>query len=401
MSLVDVEIDSLSSQGEGVARLADGRVVFVPFTAPGDRASVRLEEDHGRWLRGCVVSLEAPGPERCEPVCPVFGRCGGCTLQHIKYDAQLAAKRRTLADALSRIGRFAVPENLVIHASPSPYGYRGRTRVLVSEQAVGYRQQNSHELCAVDACPVLLPEVDQALGVLAERCRAAASGGMPVASGDWEIAVGDSAPARLWPLGADARGTARKASNVFITLGGDRFRVSPGVFTQANALLVEKLCGAVVEAATEAGASRDYCLELFAGAGFLTLGLARAFDFVVAVESNPLAIADLVFNMQAAQQSHVQALGVSVEVLLRDHEVPVGGVVVLDPPRQGLAPEVIESLVDRDPRRIVYLSCDPATLARDLKRFGEHGFVLTRVEGFDLFPQTPHLEALAVLESTG
>ena len=403
----DLGIDSLSSSGEGVGRLEDGRVVFVPFTAPGDRVRVSLEEDHGRWLRGRLVSLETPGPDRCEPRCPVFGECGGCALQHIGYAAQLEAKRRMLAEALARIGRVALPDSLVVHASPQPYGYRGRTRVLVQGEEVGYRRQGSHELCAVTSCPVLTPDADAALAALADRCQAAVADAAPPAAGDWEIVAGAETQTRVWPLGAARADRAGKANGanaraaeaeIFIAVGAERLRVSPGVFTQANVLLVEALCAAVAAAAAKGESGRDHCLELFAGAGFLTLPLARVFDRVLAVEFHPRAVADLVFNLDAAGLSHVEVRRARAEIALHEIEVPSGGVVVVDPPRQGLAAEVTESLARLAPRRIVYLSCDPATLARDLRRFADRGFAMTQIEAFDFFPQTPHLEALAVLE---
>jgi len=381
---LEITIDSLAAGGDGVGRTAEGRVVFVPFTAPGDRVRVRVEADRGRWLRATVEALLEPSPLRTDPLCEVFGACGGCAWQHLTYAAQLEAKRAILREALGRIGGLAVAEPIPFVASPTPYGTRSRARLLVAGGRVGWRRRRSHAVCPTRRCPILVPALDRALAELAAH--------PPRTEGEVELAAGEGGAVRVTPL--PARDGA--APSLAIQVGTDRIEVSPGGFAQAHADLLTPLAQAVHEAA----GTGELALELFAGAGTLTLGLARRFARLVALEGDARAARDLATNLRSAGLSHVEVLAGPVEQALED--AALAGlrpeVVVLDPPRSGLPPGVADTLVRRSPRRLVYLSCDPATLARDLGRFADAGWRLASLRGFDLFPQTPHVEALAVME---
>lgn len=381
---LELTIESLAAGGEGVARAPGGRVVFVPFSAPGDRILAEIVEEHARYARAKVKQLLCAGPSRSDPVCAVFGSCGGCAWQHVAYPAQLDAKRAILRAALERIGGLVLPEEIPLEPSPSPYAYRGRTRVAVEAGQVGYRRRRSHRLCPTSRCPILLPALERELAQLAAR--------PPTRDGEWELAIGEAPPARATPL--PAPGGEERA--VVLRVGEDRLRVSPGVFAQSNALLTEKLARAVVAAAGEGARA----LELFAGAGLFTLGLARRFVRVVAVEAAADAARDLEANLAAAGLRHVEQVAAPVEWALA--RPPVAGfepeVIVLDPPRTGLPRGVPDALADAAPQRIVYLSCDPATLARDLTVLLQRRYRCVGVAGFDLFPQTPHVEALVTLE---
>ena len=375
---VELRIESLAAGGDGIGRMADGRAVFVAFTAPGDRVLARVVEDRGRFARAKVVELLEPGPERVQPVCPAFGSCGGCAWQHVAYPAQLAAKRAILADALRRIGGFEVGALPPCVASPSEYAYRGRTRLRVEAGRVGYRRRRSHALCAVSRCPVLVPELEDRLRALASQ--------PPREDGEWELVAG-AAGLRAAPVGA-------AAPPIDLEVGGRRIEVSAGVFAQSNALLAGELARRVAEAAGKGALA----VELFAGAGLLTAELAKNFARIVAVESHAAAVADLRRNAAAWGADHVEALEAPVEHAL----VRLAGLrpdaLVLDPPRTGLADGAAEALLAVLPRRVVYLSCDPATLARDLCVLRAGGLFVRSATAIDLFPQTPHVEALAVLE---
>jgi 23S rRNA (uracil1939-C5)-methyltransferase len=405
--------------------------VFVPFTAPGDRVRVRIDEDRTRFARASVDTLLSEGPSRCEPRCPVFGKCGGCAWQHIRYEDQLEAKRRILVDALSRIGGLNPPEPPVIHPSPQPYHYRARTRVLVRGGLLGYRRRRSHQLCAIESCPVLAPPVDDLLSRIAEapeswipadrqpaggRASGAARESFAESSEEeWELCAGSHGQARSWripeepkpgldapvdsaPL-APADGGEHEAAQVTIALREGALQISPGVFMQANALLWQDLVDAVVEQAVSGPEdSRRSLIELFAGAGFFTLSLARHFSRLVAVESDARALEDLGANLAAAGLSNVEVVGQPVDdALCREWASP--DCVVLDPPRSGLSRAAVQRLSELDAQRIVYLSCDPATLARDLRLLCDAtpAYRLIHTSAFDLFPQTPHVEGLAVL----
>jgi len=378
--VIELSIDSLAAGGDGVGRAADGRVVFVPLAAPGDRVRVRLVEERARFSRGEIEALLEAGADRVAPECSVFGDCGGCAWQHVGYPAQLEAKRAIVREALARIAGIEDVPEIELVPSPQPYRYRSRARLLVAGGRVGFRRRRSHQVCAIESCPLLAPELDRALGALAAD--------PPPADGEWELALGEGGAVRCASL-ADAD----RAARIEIRAGAERLTVSPGVFAQANVLLLDPLWQAVVDAAGTGGLA----LELFAGAGFFTLGLARRFARVVAVEGDPLAARDLASNLAGR---HVRVIEARVETWLADAALAPDAV-LLDPPRGGLGRAAAERLAGLSARRIAYLSCDPATLARDLAVLAPRGFRVARVRGFDLFPQTPHVEVLAVLDREG
>jgi 23S rRNA (uracil1939-C5)-methyltransferase len=362
-----------------VGRDAEGRVVFVPFTAPGDRVRVRIERRRKRHAHGRVVEILEPGPGRLAPPCAVFGSCGGCSWQHLAYPAQLEAKAGIVLDALVRIAGLELDSVPAIHPSPQAYGYRRRTRVSVEAGRVGFRRRRSRELCAVDHCPVLTPALDRELGRLAARA--------PDEDGEWELsAAGDTT--RAVDL-ARLRGP-----DLVLEVGAERIAISPGVFSQANAPLLADLVGRVVACAGEGRRA----VELYAGAGLFTLPLARRFESLLAVEGHDVAAADLARNLTQAGLDHVEVRPESVDGALRRLAGEAPDALVLDPPRTGLPPGGASNLAAVAPTRIVYLSCDPATLARDLRALCGAGYTLASVEAFDLFPQTPHVEVLATLE---
>jgi 23S rRNA (uracil1939-C5)-methyltransferase len=390
-------IERLAAGGDGVAHAADGRVVFVPFSAPGDRLRVRAVGPGARFLRARIVALLAPGPARTEPACPVFGRCGGCDWQHVAYAAQLETKREILRDALLRLGRVTLPGDVSIVPSPSPYGYRGRARVRVERGRVGFRLAGSRALCATSRCPVLAPALEAALADLAAR--------PPGDDGEWELALAADGAARATPLGARERarrsrpGAPRAGAGAPLEqrVGEDRIGITPGVFAQANALLWEPLAEAVHTAA----GGGALALELFAGAGFFTLGLARRFARVVAVESDAAAVRDLARNLRDAGRPNVEVRREPAERALERWRGTPPSVVVLDPPRGGLGAAGARALVRLGAGRVVHVSCDPATLARDAAVLTEAGYAVTSLRAFDLFPQTAHVEAVMVMERGG
>lgn len=381
--LLELTIDELAAGGDGVGRAADGRVVFVPFTAPGDRVRVRVERAHARFLNAKVDALITASPHRSDPVCAVFGSCGGCAWQHVDYAAQLDAKAKIVRDAFERIAGTAAPAKLQITPSPAEYGYRSRARVFVQGGRVGFRRPRSHALCETERCPILAPPLQDELARLA---RAEAP-----SDGEWELVAGDDS-SRAFEVGATA------GERVGWRLGDDRYEVSAGVFAQSNAGLFEPLASAVVSAAGQGALACDF----FAGAGFFTLGLARRFEQVLALESNRAAARDLEHNLAAAGLTNVRVSAERIEHALHDGSLDGErpDAIVLDPPRTGLPPDSSDALAQLGPERIVYLACDPATQARDVGYLVGSGYRLTRLEAFDLFPQTPHVESLAVLELT-
>jgi 23S rRNA (uracil1939-C5)-methyltransferase len=264
---VELVIEELAAGGDGVGHAPDGRVIFVPFTAPGDRVRVRITALRSNHARGVVEVLLEPSPQRVDPACAVFGSCGGCAWQHVDYETQLEAKRRIASAALQRIGGLALPGDATLSITPSesPYRYRTRSRVMVSAGKVGFRRRRSHALAATRSCPVLVEALEARLSGLADD--------PPESDAEWELVAGRSADfdeslTRAVPLPAVG------GSRLWLRVGEDRIGVSPGVFVQSNGGLLDALSRAVARAA---GTGRR-ALDLFCGAGFFTLGLARNFD---------------------------------------------------------------------------------------------------------------------------
>ena len=376
-----VEVQSLAAGGDGVARLDDGRVVFIPWAAPGDRLRIKLTEEKPRFARGKIREILEPGPGRRGPACPAAGDCGGCRWQHIEYEVQLEAKATILRDAVERIAHMTPPP--VLSVTPSPeLGYRSRARVFAEGGHVGFRRLQSHDVRGIQTCPVLTPGIDSILGELATD--------PPATPAEWLLAEGEEGTRSI-----RTKGPGSQAGPVTLQVGQDSLRVGPGVFFQANVHLRGVLAAAVHEAAGKGGAA----IELYAGAGFFSLGLARQFDQLVAVESDKRAVRDLSHNLETAGlDDRAVIAAMQVEQFLANEVSLRPEVIVLDPPRTGLPKRGAAALAKLGARRIVYVSCDPATLARDLRVLGESDYELADLRAFDLFPQTSHVEAMAILD---
>lgn len=392
---IELRVERLTNEGDGVGSSPEGPVVFVPFTAPGDRVRVRVVQKRKRFWRGELLEVLEAGPGRVEPRCAVFGSCGGCAWQHLSYEAQLQAKAEILKSALQRIGKLELPGEIEVLPSPSAYAYRGRARIRVQNGRLGYLQRGSHRFCPASSCPVLVPALENRWQEM--QCDAGA------ADGEWELSAGtdDSGQeeiTRATSLAAIAEETIppKDTSSLFLKVGGQRVEISAGGFAQANSLLYD----ALAERVAEAVGSGERLLELYCGAGFFTVGLAQHFSAVQVIEQVPQAGKDFAKNLSRAGLVNALFISGRTEECLQRPEVRkfAPQVVFLDPPRVGMAPEAVDALCAMRPARIVYLSCDPATLARDLARMDQQGYRLRSLEGIDLFPQTPHVEALAVME---
>lgn len=362
-----------------------------------------------KFLKAESSEVLTPGPDRVEPACKVFGRCGGCSWQHISYEAQAAAKLQILRDAIERIGKFRDAGEIEFVPSPAAYGYRGRTRVVVSDTSVGFRKWRGHEIEPIETCPVLAPALDRGLAEFAARVRAGEQEGVSESEEEWALAVDFDDQVHCARVAGGTAGDVKAMetassddSRIALRVGNERVHVSPGGFAQGNPLMFDELYRAVETAF--ALVKRELLIELFAGAGFFTVGLSRMFERTIAVESDKTATRDLAKNLEVAGSGRVKIRRERVENALTKLGSKRPNAVLLDPPRAGLARGAAERVARLGAGRIAYLSCDPATLARDLKiictnaETGETRYKIARLVGFDLFPQTPHVEALAVLE---
>jgi 23S rRNA (uracil1939-C5)-methyltransferase len=402
--VVDLTIDAIAATGEGVAR-HDGRAVFVPGTLVGERVSASLEE--GRVLRARVEQLLEPSPDRVEPPCPHVQRCGGCDFMHASPDAQQHMHRQMLADALGFDGDIAV------HTPTGALGYRTRARFVIKAQRrveVGYRSRRSHGLALIDSCAVLRPELDAAMGLLASLLEGS------VGRGEANVALGGALDvpravlALRWQGELSAALFARlEAQSVFAGASvwadgasepmrfgdplprsegpdGEPLSFPPGGFAQASAPGAGALARRVAELVPIGGR----VVELFAGSGTLSVALVERAERFVAVEQDAAAAAALRENLRARGHKARIEIGDANDYAIARPTATV----VLDPPRAGAAGACVHIARAR-PKRIVYVSCNPATLARDVAALADYR--LTQLELFELFPQTSHLEAVAVL----
>ena len=420
---MEVRIDSIAAGGEGVGRLADGRVAFVHRTAPGDVVQIELTERKERWTRGRLLRVLEPSPERREAPCPYYARCGGCTLEHMAYDAQLGAKARIVADALTRIGGLSVETPEVV-PSPTEFRYRNRVsfalrraehgRVLAGFHALG----EPGEIVDMDgAC--LLPEepiarVWDALrrewGPDAQRLPSGATLRLTLranAAGEVSLLVeGGFGPGRPDELVARVPGLVsvwhrpREAAAELIagapglpeTWGDETVELSGAAFLQVNRGAAALLEAHVAALAGDVAGLR--VVDAYCGVGFHARRFARAGAEVVGIELDPQAVDEAT---RAAPEGARFVEG-PVEELIRA-ELPAD-LVILNPPRAGVHVDVADALVQAPVERIVYVSCNPATLARDLKRMGG-AYRLESVRSFDLFPQTAHVETVVLLSRAG
>lgn len=430
---MQLTIEKLVYGGDGLARLpADeqgrGRAVFLPFVLEGETVEAVLLEQTPGFARARADQMLAASAQRVEPQCPYFQRCGGCHYQHSGYEHQLEIKAAILKENLRRIAKLELDTELKIHPSP-PWNYRNRTRLRVQsvpEFALGYYKFNSHELLPVEACPISSPLINTAIAAMWQLGRASKvptgiremeflanaddTQLMAEVHGAGEIArvaeqfTADLQTALPQACGAvfleargrksEARGDPQRlavsgADHLIYRTKSASYRVSAGAFFQVNRHLVDELLNIVVGGG-HAGVTGT-ALDLYAGVGFFSSVLSREFDRVIAVESSPPSHADLLYNSPA----NVKAVRATTEQYLEN----VAGklhpeLVVVDPPRSGLGEKAMQGLTKLTAPRVVYVSCDPATLSRDLARLLQSGYRVREAHLVDLFPQTYHLESI-------
>lgn len=389
-SVHEVTIEKLVYGGEGLARIGT-QAVFVPLAAPGDRLRVRIVTVERNFARAVIEEVLEAAPVRRTPPCPLFGVCGGCQLQHLDYAAQLAAKAEFVRESLRRLGGIEWAGEIKTCAADE-FAYRSRAEIKVERNAQGqprpgFFKASTHEICEVSDCPILLPSVNRELQRLhAEPTLIPADATrVYLTAGDDEVIVTPATGEDAKSSEVDALGTAHQC------IAGFNYEFGVRSFFQGNRLLVEALVKTVV-----GDKQGELAVDLYAGVGLFSLPLASRFKQVCAVEGNRAAAQHGVENARANNVANVRYENVSVEAWLKYKaaEQPRPDLVVLDPPRAGAGATVIERLAALAPPQLMYVSCDPATLARDLKMLVAYGYRLESVTAFDMFPQTFHVETV-------
>jgi 23S rRNA (uracil1939-C5)-methyltransferase len=426
---LDLKIEKLIYGGDGLARLpADargrGKAVFLPFVLDGERVEAALIEEKAGFARGRASEILDPSTSRINPGCPYFQACGGCHYQHSSYEHQLEIKATILRENVRRIAKADLPSELKVHASP-PWNYRNRTRLQVHVQpefSLGYFEFGSHKLLPVEQCPISSRRINEGIHALWEAGR---NGTFDAAAREVEF-FADAEDEKLLLDVSCSRDVKRDAAEklaralrdalaavgvtVFHESGGPEprsdaelvgragvtglsyetaaavYRVSAGSFFQSNRPLIDELVRIVTS-----GAHGRTAVDLYAGVGLFTVVLSREFERVIAVEASQLSHTDLVYNSPA----NVKTVQSTVDQYLKNATGQLrADLIVVDPPRGGLGPRVANALAQLKTPRLTYVSCDPATLARDLVPLLGAGYRIEEAHLVDLFPQTFHLESV-------
>ncbi|GAP12064.1 23S rRNA m(5)U-1939 methyltransferase [Bellilinea caldifistulae] len=407
--LIEVELLRHTFGGSSMGRLADGRAVFVPYALPGERVRVELTEEKRGFARARLVEVLESAPQRIIPRCRHFGVCGGCHYQHLAYADQLKVKNEVLREQLQRIAGLSDPPLEAIQPSPQAWLYRNTVQFHLDERGrLGYEEMNSNRVVAIEECFLPQPPLDEIwrqldfeAGLGIERV------GLRVGADEEVLLILEGQPVELPALEVDLPISAvhlSPAGSIVLAgedwlpmeVNGRLFRVSAGSFFQVNTAQA----GAMVEYLQE-GLPLDQqttLLDVYCGVGLFSAFLAERAARCIGVEVSPSACDDYAVNLDEFDGVELY-MGAAEEVL---PGLRLSGKVaaVIDPPRAGLDRRALDALVALQPGWIAYVSCDPATLARDLKRLLEKGYRLEKIKPFDLFPQTYHIESISLLRRT-
>lgn len=390
---VTVDIEKLIYGGEGLSR-SDGQVVLVPFVLPGERIEAQASRVKNGLLRGFNPRILEASPERIAPLCEYFTNCGGCHYQHAHYDFQLKQKQAILRETLQRLGGIAYEDEIALVAG-DPWNYRNRIQLHFDKRAVGFRKADSHDLCPITHCPISSPKLNQVIAKFdwavkqREWPRFLQSLEIFTNETDVQLTVSDATrpvAARFFTWCATfLDGLAPGPINY--EAAGHNFRIGGGSFFQVNRFLIEALVETVL-----GGVRGNYAVDLYAGVGLFSLPLASRFERVDAVERGGSAFRDLEHNAAAENITCIKA---SSEDYLGGLETKPD-VIFADPPRAGLGAEATRAILSVASEQLTVVSCDPATLARDLKLL-QTAYRIVKLTLVDLFPQTFHFETVAHL----
>jgi 23S rRNA (uracil1939-C5)-methyltransferase len=411
----EVVIERILPGGLGLAH-ANSRTVMVALAAPGDRVRVRIDRVKGNVAFASIVEILEPAPVRVEPPCPYFGRCGGCNFQQLSYQAQLAAKIEIIRDCLRRLGGIEDVPPFEITPAPNEWHYRARAQWQYDavRRRLGYFEANSRHVCDVAECAVLVPELQRELEGLREQMT---QGELPDDARHFRAVVGDEGVSVA--AGVSGRGSSPTviegagSPDITRTIRGERYHLNANSFFQTNLDLVPALIDSAL-----GDVRGETAIELYSGVGLFTVPLARRFTNVIAVEDDAAASVFARRNLADAGLSNAEVVNEDVADWLENLER--GGArfalaalrrarmpalpsalqidfLMLDPPRTGAESRVISGIVRLKPKRICYVSCDPATLARDLKKLIAGGYAINSIQAFDMFPQTHHVETVVHL----
>ena len=398
---IELEISALSNLGVGIARMPlddegeeqKGWVVFVPHTLPGEKVRARIFRNDKNHSQADLVEVLEASPDRLEPHCPLFGKCGGCQYQHLSYEKQLAWKTRQVEELLEHMAGIKTEVSAAI-PSPKQWGYRSKITPHFKRPRDGkigdigflLAGQRSH-LVDVPHCPIAMDEINEALPDIREQTRANAKAYKKDATLLLRATEGRVETNHRNPI----------SETVTTDTGDITFHFLAGDFFQNNPFILPAFTGYVAQQASSCGAK--YLVDAYCGSGLFSLCLAHKFEQVAGVEVSETSADWARRNAKLNKIGNATFLAASAEAIFADITFPSEETaVVIDPPRKGCNQEFLTQLFTFGPKKVVYVSCNPATQMRDLKEFIEAGYQLRAVQPFDLFPQTRHLECVIVLE---
>lgn len=401
----DVKFEKYAYGGESMGRLADGRAVFAPFVLAGEEARIQPVLEKKGFIKGKKINLISTVHERTTARCKHFEECGGCHYQHLNYADQLRVKEQIVFDQLQRLGGITHPTVKSILGCDEPFYYRNSVQFHVGDGGeVGFLSAFGQDLIPIEECYLPQEEIlalwktldfEVYPGLQKIHFRCGADGDLmvilesdlfdelPTMELDMPISVIHLSPAGSIVMGGD--------DHVVMQVKGKYFRVSAESFFQVNAKQAEKMVEVVSSYLPEEG---NRLVELYSGVGLFTAFLAPRFQEVIAVESAESSCNDFAVNLD--MYDHIGLYVGEAEEVLPNIEGNTE-IVLVDPPRAGLHPKVIDAIAEKGTKTLVYVSCDPATLARDVKRLGAHGYELVEVTPIDMFPQTYHVEMIALI----
>lgn len=387
---VELRIDKMVQGGEGMGRLADGRVCFVAGALPGELCKVLLTFQKKDFTRGRVLEVLETSPDRVKPKCPLYGRCGGCSLQHLDSTKQAEYLAQVERENFRRLAHAELPDNFKVHTG-NPWNYRNRARVVFCGNRedgarFGFREQESNHAVTFADCPVLTKGLNDFLKGPAKSLKAR------------ELNIFDNGNGQVsyYYDGMPAAEFQKNAVSV-VEIGGKKIESDASVFFQSNLGLLPELVDAVRNAVDEGiksgEASDEWLIDLFSGVGFFAALLQDKFKRVTTVERDDGCLKHAKVNLSG----NAENVSAPAEDWLAENVVDIPATLIVDPPRTGLPPTALDAIAKSSVKKLIYVSCDPVTLARDFAKLREFGFTMKSAEAFAFYPQTPHMEMLAVL----
>lgn len=379
----EVKIEKIIPNGYGLA-FADGLTIFVSLAVQGDKLRIRIREKKGKLAFAEIVEIIEPSIYRITPLCQYFGKCGGCDFQQMSYSAQLEAKVGIIQDCLKRIGKIDFQGTINIIGSPKEFGYRSRAQwhANTRRKQIGYFKRFSNQIIDVETCPILDEKLQETLMNLRENL-------------NWEEFWAETIEIETATNGKDvsiySNEIIEPTEKISFEVLGNRYFYNAEGFFQGNQSLIESLIQTSI-----GGAKGKTALDLYCGVGLFSLPLAKKFEKVFAVEANQKAIEFARENAELSRSGNIDFYAENVGDWLTENSPQDVDLILLDPPRSGTEKETIQQIIKLKPSEISYVSCDPATLARDLRILTET-YAVESITALDLFPQTHHIETVVRL----